>query len=151
VERTHCDSLAVAIGTSHGAYKFKGEPKLDFERLKAIQAKLPQGYPLVLHGASSAGSVTEVQAYIDLCNQYGGEIKGSKGTPEELFAEAIKHGVCKINIDTDLRLVMTGALRRELSKNPSNFDPRKYMGPMREELQTQIQRKMRVLGCSGKA
>lgn len=150
VERTGCDSLAVAIGTSHGAYKFKGEPRLDMDRLRAIQSKLPKKYPLVLHGASSAGSAPDIQKYIDLCNEYGGEIKGSKGTPEGLFAEAIKYGVCKINIDTDLRLVMTGAIRREIYSNPSNFDPRKYLGPAREELQEQIQRKMRVLGCGGK-
>jgi len=143
VERTGIDSLAIAIGTSHGAYKFKGEPRLDFERLDIITNKL-QGFPLVLHGAS-----TVLPEFVALCNQYGGNIPGAQGVPEEMLRRAAKSGVCKINIDTDLRLAMTAAVRRHLVENPSDFDPRKYLGPAREAIKGMVQHKIKdVLGSS---
>ena len=141
VERTGCDSLAVAIGTSHGAFKFKGEPKLDFGRLEVISSKLPKGYPLVLHGAS-----TVIPEFVELCNKYGGDIPGAKGVPEEMISQASKMGVCKVNIDTDLRLAMTGTIRKEFHDNPSNFDPRKYLGPAREAIKEMVMHKLDVLG-----
>ncbi|NIA28952.1 MAG: ketose-bisphosphate aldolase, partial [Actinobacteria bacterium] len=117
VERSGCDSLAVAIGTSHGAYKFKTEPKLDFERLHEIEKRLP-GFPLVLHGASSV-----LKEFVDMCNQYGGKLPGAMGVPEAMISEAVKTGVCKVNIDTDLRLAMTAEIRKAFVENPENFDP----------------------------
>ncbi len=145
VEETGCDSLAIAIGTSHGAFKFTGDPQLDFQRLETISNKLPD-YPLVLHGAS-----TVVPEFVELCNQYGGEIPGAKGVPEEMLAKSAKMGVCKINIDTDLRLAMTGTVRKALQENPSNFDPRKYLAPARDAIQEMVEHKMvNVLGCSNK-
>lgn len=146
VAETGCDSLAIAIGTSHGAYKFKGDPQLDFARLEIITKKLT-GFPLVLHGAS-----TVVPEFVALCNQYGGAIPGAKGVPEEMLARAAQFGVCKINIDTDLRLAMTGTIRKVLQENPGDFDPRKYLAPARTAIQEMVTHKMRnVLGCSGKA
>lgn len=146
VERTGCDSLAIAIGTSHGAYKFRGEPKLDFERLEKISKLLP-GFPLVLHGAS-----TVLPEFVELCNTYGGNVKGAQGVPEEMLLKAGKYGVCKINIDTDLRLAMTASVRKYLHENPSEFDPRKYLGPARDAIKAMVKHKMRnVLNCSGKA
>ncbi len=146
VEKSGCDSLAIAIGTSHGAYKFKGEAKLDFERLEKI-AKLVPGFPIVLHGSSSVP-----QDLVKVCNQYGGDLPGAKGVPEEMLRKASELAVCKINIDTDLRLAMTTAIRKELKDNPSNFDPRKYLGPGRDAIKEMVAHKMRnVLGCSGKA
>ena len=146
VEKTNCDSLAIAIGTSHGAYKFKGEAKLDFERLEKI-AKLVPGFPIVLHGSSSVP-----EELVKVCNEYGGDLPGAKGVPEEMLRQAAKLAVCKINIDTDLRLAMTATLRRELKENPSNFDPRKYLGPARDAIKNMVAHKMKnVLGCSGKA
>lgn len=145
VERTGIDSLAIAIGTSHGAYKFKGDPMLDFDRLEKITGMLP-GFPLVLHGAS-----TVLPEFVELCNKYGGNIPGAKGVPEEMLQRASKQGVCKINIDTDLRLALTAAVRKFLAENPSEFDPRKYLGPAREAIKKMVQHKIRnVLGCSGK-
>jgi fructose-bisphosphate aldolase class II len=145
VERTGIDSLAIAIGTSHGAYKFKGEPMLDFERLEKISRIMP-GFPLVLHGAS-----TVLPEFVDLCNQYGGSIPGAKGVPEDMLRKAAQMGVCKINIDTDLRLALTAAVREYLTNNPSVFDPRKYLGPAREAIKRMVAHKIRnVLGCSGK-
>ncbi len=145
VKRTGCDSLAVAIGTSHGAYKFKGEPKLDIERLKRIQELLP-GFPIVLHGASSV-----IPEFVDMNNEYGGEIPGARGVPEELIREATKYGVCKVNIDSDLRLAMTGVIRRELAKDPGNFDPRKYLGPARSAIKDMVSHKIyKVLGNNDK-
>jgi len=137
VQRTGVDSLAIAIGTSHGAYKFKGEPKLDFERLEKISALLP-GYPLVLHGASSV-----MPEYVKMCNEFGGSIPGAKGVPEDMLARAAKLGVCKINVDTDLRLAMTAAVRKYLMENPSDFDPRKYLGPARSAIKEVVQHKIR--------
>lgn len=146
VERTGVDSLAIAIGTSHGAYKFKGDPKLDFERLEKITKMLP-GFPLVLHGASSVP-----EEYVELCNKYGGQIPGAKGVPEDMLRKAATMGICKINIDTDLRLAMTASVRKYLIENPSEFDPRKYLGPAREAIKEMVKHKMRnVLGSSGKA
>ncbi len=145
VERTGVDSLAIAIGTSHGAYKFKGDPFLDFERLEKISKLLPD-IPLVLHGAS-----TVLPEFVDLCNQYGGSIPGAKGVPEEMIRTAAKYGVCKVNIDTDLRLAMTAEIRRHFVEHPEDFDPRKYLGPARNAIQAMVQHKIKnVLGASGK-
>ena len=144
VERTGVDSLAIAIGTSHGAYKFKGEPYLDFERLKKIHELIPDT-PLVLHGASSV-----LKEFVDRCNQYGGEIPGAQGVPEEMIREAVKYGICKVNIDTDLRLAMTAEIRRVLAENPGEFDPRKYLGPGRDAITRMVQHKIRdMLNASG--
>lgn len=143
VERTGVDSLAIAIGTSHGAYKFKGTPYLDFERLKEIHALIPDT-PLVLHGAS-----TVIPEFVDKCNQYGGKIPGAQGVPEDMIKEATKYGVCKVNIDTDLRLAMTAEIRKYLAENPEEFDPRKYLGPARDAIQSMVQHKIHdVLNCS---
>ncbi|HHY77221.1 MAG TPA: class II fructose-1,6-bisphosphate aldolase [Clostridiales bacterium] len=146
VERTGVDSLAIAIGTSHGAYKFKGEPQLDFERLEKITKLLP-GFPLVLHGAS-----TVLPEFVELCNKYGGNVKGAKGVPEDMLRKAGQMGVCKINIDTDLRLAMTASIRKHLYENPGDFDPRQYLKPAREAIKNMVKHKIRnVLNCSGKA
>jgi len=146
VERTGVDSLAIAIGTSHGAYKFKGEPKLDFERLEKISSLLP-GYPIVLHGASSV-----LPEFVKLCNKYGGEIPGAQGVPEAMLKKAAQMGVCKINIDTDLRLAMTASVRKHFYENPSHFDPRQYLSPARDAIKAMVVHKMRnVLNSSGKA
>ncbi len=146
VERSGCDSLAVAIGTSHGAYKFKGDAKLDFDRLLEIQNKIPN-VPLVLHGASSVPG-----DLVDICNKYGAQIKDSKGVPEDMITHAAsKFNVCKVNIDTDLRLAFTGAIRKVFVENPGEFDPRKYLGPAREAIKQVIIRKIKVLGCENKA
>ncbi|WP_312700007.1 class II fructose-1,6-bisphosphate aldolase [Sedimentibacter sp.] len=145
VARTGVDSLAIAIGTSHGAYKFKGDPSLDFERLQKIERLLPD-FPLVLHGASSVP-----KEFVELCNRYGGEIPGAAGVPEEMLRRAAQMGVCKINIDTDLRLAMTACIRQLFIENPSEFDPRKYLGPARTAIRDMVAHKIRnVLGCSGK-
>jgi len=145
VERTGVDSLAIAIGTSHGAYKFKGDPSLDFERLEIITNLLP-GFPLVLHGSSSVP-----KDFVDLCNKYGGQIPGAAGVPEEMLRRAAQMGVCKINIDTDLRLALTACIRQYFFEHPSEFDPRKYLGPGRTAIKDMVAHKMRnVLGCSNK-
>ena len=146
VKQTGCDSLAIAIGTSHGAYKFKGEPKLDFGRLEIIGKKLP-GYPIVLHGASSVP-----QDLVALCNTYGGNIPGARGVPEEMLRKAAGMAVCKINIDTDLRLALTATIRQQFSEHPEEFDPRKYLGPARDAIKKVVTHKLvNVLGCAGKA
>lgn len=145
VEKTGVDSLAVAIGTSHGAYKFKGEPYLDFERLKEIHKLIPDT-PLVLHGAS-----TVLPEFVSKCNQYGGDIPGAQGVPEDMIRTATKYGVCKVNIDTDLRLAMTAEIRKHFVENPADFDPRKYLGPARDAIRRMVQHKIRnVLNASGK-
>ena len=145
VKRSGCDSLAIAIGTSHGAYKFKGEPKLDFERLETITKLLPD-YPLVLHGAS-----TVIPEFVDMCNAYGGDIPDAQGVPEEMLRKAGNLGVCKINIDTDLRLAMTAAIRKYLHDNPAEFDPRKYLGAGRDAIRSMVHHKLvDVLGSDGK-
>lgn len=145
VKETGCDSLAVAIGTSHGAYKFKGEPKLYFDRLEEIQSRLP-GFPLVLHGASSV-----LQDLVKICNEHGGKLPGARGVPEEMISKAAKMNVCKVNIDTDLRLAMTATIRKEFDKNAENFDPRKYLGPARDAIKEVVRHKLHILGCAGKA
>ncbi len=144
VAKTGVDSLAIAIGTSHGAYKFKGDPYLDFDRLKKIHSLIPNT-PLVLHGAS-----TVLPEFVSICNQYGGNIPGAQGVPEKMILEAAKHGVCKVNIDTDLRLAMTAEIRKYLSEHPAEFDPRKYLGPARDAIQAMVQHKIKnVLNASG--
>ncbi|MBP3384892.1 MAG: class II fructose-1,6-bisphosphate aldolase [Firmicutes bacterium] len=143
VEKTGVDSLAIAIGTSHGAYKFKGEPYLDFERLKKIHSLIPDT-PLVLHGAS-----TVLPEFVKACNDFGGDIPGAQGVPEEMIKEATKYGICKVNIDTDLRLAMTASIRKYLAENPADFDPRKYLGPARTAIQDMVQHKIKnVLNAS---
>ena len=143
VERTGVDSLAIAIGTSHGAYKFKGTPFLDFDRLEKISALLP-GFPLVLHGAS-----TVMPEFVAKCNEFGGEIPGAQGVPEDMLFKAGTMGVCKINVDTDLRLAMTASIREELMKNPSGFDPRSYLGAGRDAIKLMVQHKLKaMLNCS---
>lgn len=145
VQRTGVDSLAIAIGTSHGAYKFKGDAQLDFDRLAQIAALLP-GFPLVLHGASSVPLV-----FVDKCNQYGGAINGAQGVPESMLRQAGTMGICKINIDTDLRLAMTSAIREHLVQKPGDFDPRQYLTPAKEAIKQMVKHKMReVLNCSGR-
>jgi len=144
VQRTGVDSLAIAIGTSHGAYKFKGDPQLDFDRLAKIALLLP-GFPLVLHGAS-----TVLPEFVAKCNEHGGQIKGAQGVPEHMLYKAGTMGVCKINIDTDLRLAMTASIREHLAKNPSDFDPRQYLKPAREAIKNMVKHKIHdVLNCSG--
>ncbi len=145
VERSGCDSLAIAIGTSHGAYKFKGEAKLDFERLDKISNMMP-GYPLVLHGASSVP-----QEFVEMANTYGAKLGDAKGVTEDLLRQAAKSGVCKINIDSDIRLAMTANIRKYMAENPEAFDPRSYLKPARQAVKDMVQRKIRnVLGSSNK-
>jgi len=145
VERTGCDSLAIAIGTSHGAYKFKGDPSLDFARLEKISDLLP-GFPLVLHGAS-----TVMPNFVAKCNEFGGHIPGAQGVPEDMLLKAGTFGVCKINIDTDLRLAMTASIREHFATNPSDFDPRQYLKPARQAIMDMVQHKIKnVLNCSNR-
>ncbi len=148
VKKTGVDSLAVAIGTSHGAYKFKPgqSPKLRFDILDDISRRLP-GFPIVLHGASSV-----IQAYVNEINNFGGEIKEAIGIPEDMLKDAAKKAVCKINVDSDLRLAMTAAIRKSLAENPSNFDPRKYLTPAREAIKEVVKHKIEnVMGSKNKA
>jgi len=146
VERTGCDSLAIAIGTSHGAYKFKGEANLKFDILEKVKEKLPDT-PIVLHGAS-----TVIPELVDICNRFGGNIPGAKGVPDEMLNKAGKLGVSKINVDTDLRLAMTASIRKYLAENPSEFDPRKYLKPARDAIKETVKHKIRdVFGSSNKA
>ena len=123
VEKTNCDSLAVACGTSHGAYKFKSEPKIAFEVLAAVAEKLP-GFPLVMHGASSVP-----QHLKDLINKFGGDMSDARGVPEEAIKKASKMAVCKINVDTDLKMVMTAKIRQVFAEHPKEIDPMNYLGP----------------------
>ena len=151
VGRTGVDSLAISIGTSHGAYKFKlkpGEsvPPLRFDILKEVEKRLP-GFPIVLHGASSV-----LQKYVAMINAYGGKLEGAAGVPEEQLREAAKSAVCKINIDTDGRMVVTAIIRKIFAENPKEFDPRKYLGPARKELIEVIKHKnTNVLGSANRA
>ena len=146
VQRTGVDSLAIAIGTSHGAYKFKGEPRLRFDILEKVKEKLPNT-PIVLHGAS-----TVIQEYVKMCNENGGDIPGAQGCPDEMLHEACLRGVSKVNVDTDLRLAMTGVVRKYFAENPSVFDPRKYLGEAREEIKKAVAHKINDVFCSnGKA
>jgi len=145
VEKSGCDSLAVACGTSHGAYKFKSEPKLAFDVIQEVAEKLP-GFPLVMHGSSSV-----LREFIDLINKYGGDMPNAMGVPEESVSKAAKMAICKVNIDTDLRLALTAKIRQVFAENPGEFDPRKYLGPGREAIKEMVRHKLHVLGCAGKA
>jgi fructose-bisphosphate aldolase class II len=144
VRESGCDALAVAVGTSHGAYKFKGENRIDFERIKTIKDKL--GIPLVLHGASSVDAES-----VATINKYGGKIEGAKGLDAESYKMAIERGINKVNIDTDLRLKWTAVVRKLLHEKPGEFDPRKLLGPARDAVKEIIKEKMRLLGSAGKA
>lgn len=146
VRLTGCDSLAVAIGTSHGAYKFKSEPKLDFDRLVKIKELVGQNFPVVLHGASSV-----LSDLVKINNNFGGRIENALGVPEEMLMEAIKFGVAKINVDTDIRLAFSGAVRQYLTQNPSEFDPRKYLGIGRQSVKELVKRKIKVFGSDNKS
>ncbi|MBC2872012.1 class II fructose-1,6-bisphosphate aldolase [Bittarella massiliensis (ex Durand et al. 2017)] len=148
VTRTGVDSLAIAIGTSHGAYKFKPgqKPQLRFDILEEVSQRLP-GFPIVLHGASSV-----VPEFVEMINQYGGAMPDAIGIPEEMLLQASKMAVCKINVDSDLRLAMTAAVRKYLWENPSHFDPRQYLAPARDAIREMVKHKINnVLGCAGKA
>ena len=148
VEKTGCDSLAIAIGTSHGAYKFKPgtNPQLRFDILEEVSTRLP-GFPIVLHGSSSVP-----QEFVDLINKYGGNMPGAIGVPEEQLRKAASMAVCKINIDSDLRLALTASIRQFFAEHPEKFDPREYLGPGREAIKAMVKHKLvDVLGCNGKA
>lgn len=145
IQRSGCDSLAVAIGTSHGAFKFKGEAKLDFERLAEIKEAVGQDFPLVLHGASSVPA-----ELVKICNDNGANIPGTMGVPEAMFAQATKLGVAKINVDTDLRLAFTGAIRKHFIENPGHFDPRQYLTPARAAVKELVKHKIQVFGTNGR-
>ena len=146
VDKTGVDSLAIAIGTSHGAFKFKGEPKLRYDILEEISRRLPD-FPIVLHGASSV-----VPEYVAEINKYGGDMAGAQGVPEDMLRKAASMAVCKINIDSDIRLAVTAAVRRYVAENPTVFDPRKYLGLARDYTQSIVEHKIKnVLGCNGKA
>ncbi len=148
VERTGVDSLAIAIGTSHGAYKFKPghKPMLRFDILEEVEKRLP-GFPIVLHGSSSVP-----QEWVKVVNEFGGQMPDAIGIPEELLREAAKMAVCKINIDSDLRLVCTASIRQHLYEHPDHFDPRQYLKPARENIKEMVKHKIvDVLGCNGKA
>lgn len=145
VEKTGCDALAVACGTSHGAYKFKSEPKLAFDVIEKIAEKLP-GFPLVMHGSSSV-----LDEFKELINRYGGDMPDAMGVPEEAVSKAAKMAICKVNIDTDLRMAMTATIRKVFAEKPDEFDPRKYLGPARDAIRDMVKHKLHVLGCAGKA
>ena len=144
--RTGCDSLAIAIGTSHGAFKFSGEPHLRFDILEEVGRLLP-GFPIVLHGASSV-----IPKYVEMINQYGGSMPGAQGVPEDMLREAASMAVCKINIDSDLRLAFTAMIRKHFAEHPDHFDPRQYLSDARTALRDMVRHKIvNVLGCNGKA
>ncbi len=148
VSKTGVDSLAIAIGTSHGAYKFKPgtKPQLRFDILEKVSELLP-GFPIVLHGASSV-----IPEFVEEINKYGGKMDGALGVPEEMLRQAASMAVCKINIDSDLRLAMTAAVRKHFAENPSDFDPRQYLKPARAAIKEMVRHKLlNVLGCNGKA
>jgi fructose-bisphosphate aldolase, class II len=146
VKTTGCDSLAIAIGTSHGAFKFKGEAKLRFDILEQIEKRLP-GFPIVLHGASSV-----IPEFVEMINKFGGSMPGAQGVPEDMLRKAASMAVCKINIDSDLRLAMTGTVRKYFAENPTHFDPRQYLSPARAAIKDLVKNKLiNVLGCNGKA
>ena len=148
VERTGCDSLAIAIGTSHGAYKFKPgtDPKLRFDILEEVEKRLPN-FPIVLHGASSVP-----QKFVRIINENGGNMPGAIGVPEDQLRKAASMAVCKINIDSDLRLAMTASIRQYLNQHPDHFDPRQYLKPARAAIKDMVAHKIvDVLGCDGKA
>lgn len=145
VEKSGCDSLAVACGTSHGAYKFKTEPKLAFDVIQKIGEKLP-GFPLVMHGSSSV-----LPEFKDLINKYGGKMPAAMGVPEAMVTKAAQMAICKVNIDTDLRMALTAKIRQVFAEKPGEFDPRKYLGPGRDAIREMVRHKLHVLGCAGKA
>ncbi|HHU02363.1 MAG TPA: class II fructose-1,6-bisphosphate aldolase [Christensenellaceae bacterium] len=146
VAKTGVDSLAIAIGTSHGAFKFKGEPKLRFDILEEVGMRLPN-FPIVLHGASSV-----MPEYVDMINEFGGKLDNAKGVPEEMLRKAASMAVCKINIDSDLRLAFTGTIRKHFAEHPEHFDPRQYLGEARTALRDMVRHKIvNVLGCNNKA
>jgi fructose-bisphosphate aldolase class II len=145
VEKTGVDSLAIAIGTSHGAYKFKKEPKLAFDVLQEVEDRLP-GFPLVMHGSSSV-----LKEFKDLINKYGGDMPNAMGVPEDAVSKAAKMAICKVNIDTDLRMALTAKIRQVFAEKPGEFDPRKYLGPGRAAIKEMVKHKLQVLGCAGKA
>ena len=158
MERTGCDSLAIAIGTSHGAYKFKAEqctrnekgilvpPPLRFDILEEVQRRLP-GFPIVLHGSSSVP-----QEFVKMVNENGGKMPDAVGIPEEQLRKAASMAVCKINIDSDLRLAMTASIRKHFVENPADFDPRQYLKPARTAIKEIVKHKIvDVLGCNDKA
>lgn len=146
VSKTGVDSLAIAIGTSHGAFKFKGEPKLRFDILEEVSRRLPE-FPIVLHGASSV-----IPEFVETINKYGGNMPGAQGVPEALLRKAAESAVCKINIDSDLRLAMTASIRKYMAENPSHFDPRQYLAPARDAIRDMVKHKINaVLGCAHKA
>ncbi|MDR1157877.1 MAG: class II fructose-1,6-bisphosphate aldolase [Oscillospiraceae bacterium] len=148
VQKTGVDSLAIAIGTSHGAYKFKPgqKPQLRFDILEEVQRRLP-GFPIVLHGASSV-----IPEFVEMINAHGGKMPDAIGIPEDMLRQAAKMAVCKINIDSDLRLAMTASIRRHFAEHPDHFDPRQYLTPARANIKELVQRKLKnVLGCNGKA
>ena len=146
VSRTGVDSLAIAIGTSHGAFKFQGEPHLRFDILEEVTKRLP-GFPIVLHGASSV-----IPEFVDKINKYGGNMPGAQGVPEPMLRQAAKSAVCKINIDSDIRLAVTAAIREHFALHPEDFDPRQYLKPARQAVYEMVKHKiLNVLGCEGKA
>jgi fructose-bisphosphate aldolase class II len=144
VQRTGVDALAVAVGTSHGAYKFKGEAKLAMGRLSEIASKVE--IPLVLHGASGVN-----QEHVAIANEFGARIGAAKGVPDDAVTEAIGHGICKVNIDTDMRIAFTAFTRRYFAENPDNIDPRKYLGAARAAVKEVVKRKMKLFGSSGRS
>ncbi len=145
VGKTDCDSLAIACGTSHGAFKFKSEPKLALDVIEGVSKRLP-GFPLVMHGSSSV-----LKEFKDLINKYGGDMPDAMGVPEDAISRAVKMAVCKVNIDTDLRMALTAKIRQVFVESPGEFDPRKYLGPGREAIRNMVKHKLQVLGCAGKA
>ena len=148
VSKTGCDSLAIAIGTSHGAYKFKPgtKPQLRFDVLDEVVKRLP-GFPIVLHGSSSVP-----QEFVEKVNKFGGNMPGAIGVPEEQLRQAARSAVCKINIDSDLRLAMTATIREFFAEHPDKFDPREYLKPARAAIKDMVKHKLiNVLGCDGKA
>jgi fructose-bisphosphate aldolase class II len=145
VEKSGCDSLAIACGTSHGAYKFKTEPTLAFDVIEEIGERLP-GFPLVMHGSSSV-----LKEFKDLINKYGGQMPDAMGVPEDMVTKASKMAMCKVNIDTDLRMALTAKIRQVFAEKPAEFDPRKYLGPGRDAIREMVLHKLDVLGCAGKA
>ena len=146
VARTGVDSLAIAIGTSHGAYKFKGKAELRFDILEEVSKRLPN-FPIVLHGASSVP-----QEFVELIDKYGGNVKGAQGVPEDLLRKAASMAVCKINIDSDIRLAITASIRKHFAEHPEHFDPRQYLKPARAAVKDMVKRKIiNVLGSDGKA
>ncbi|MBN1163791.1 MAG: class II fructose-1,6-bisphosphate aldolase [Candidatus Krumholzibacteriota bacterium] len=144
VEKTGVDSLAIAIGTSHGAFKFKGEAKLAQERLSKIAARV--SVPLVLHGASGVSP-----EHVALANEFGASLKNAKGIPDDAIREAISRGICKVNIDTDMRIAFTAFIRKYFTENPEVFDPRKYLGAGRKAIGEVVRFKMKLFGSAGKA